>query len=588
MTPRPLHPRAQLLAVALTLASASLQAAPAASPSAAPAASAVPTPSTAPAPVPSTAPAPTRFPLWLDLGHSGLDKTKVRAAIEQELGAPVELTETADTPLRVIIDSNQRVQIAFTTPSGESLSRTVDLPADPERRVEIIALMVGNLTRNEAADLLSALEAARRSAAEKPAPAPPAEPEPEPKPQTKPAPPPAANALLPTPAPGINVSLFHPVSLYRDSDRRLLKLELGFAYSHVGGIQGAALSLGGLRVEQHVRGLAFGSIFSIVGGPVHGFHYSHFYAEGRGPTHGIALSGLVLRHQAPLTGAAIAGLVDIGDDVEGLRLSGLFNLSKRVKGAAIAGLASIARDPVDGLQIAGLFSAHETLDGIGIAGLGQVGGDAEGLQIAGLANVSAKTRGFTLGGLSNVTNDLDGFALSGLANVNRDVDGLALSVVNVGRQVNGAQIGVVNVAKEIHGAQLGLINVAENGRIQPEAFATNFTPLNVGVRFVGGYAYSELALGWDPASKENEYSAGIGGHFEVASLTVETGVHGSTTQEPQTSETPTRIDLHYRARVGYRIASFIEPFIGGGVRHGMWGEGEREFDPEFQAGIAFF
>lgn len=96
-------------------------------------------------------------------------------------------------------------------------------------------------------------------------------------------------------------------------------------------------------------------------------------------------------------------------------------------------------------------------------------------------------------------------------------------------------LGVINVASEVDGAQIGLVNISKNGRIQAEAFATGTMPINLGVRFVSGYSYSEVAVGYDPVARDNQYSGGLGAHFDIARMTLEAGVHGSSTQHAETS-----------------------------------------------------
>jgi hypothetical protein len=441
--------------------------------------------------------------------------------------------------------------------------------------------MVGNLTRDEAADLLAALQAAKR-----PPPAPPPAP---PAVSAKPKPAARPPALLPTRSPAIGLTLFHPIGLYPDSHRRRFHLELGLAYSRVGAVEGAAWSLGGLHVEQHVRGLAAGGFFSSVGGRVQGYQSSFFYTEGRGALEGVAVGGLVLnRHSAPLTGIGIGGLVRLSDDLKGLGLAGLVDVSRSVKGAAVGGLVTVAKGPVQGLLLGGLFTSHQSLQGIGVSGLVSVGGDTAWLTLAGLANVSGKMDGLAVSSLANVTGDVRGFALSGLANVNGDVQGATLSLVNIGRTVHGAQIGLVNVAGEVEGAQIGLVNIAKNGRVQAQAFASDRVALNVGIRFVSGYSYSEFSIGYSPRGRDNEYAGGLGAHFERGKLTLEAGIHASVAQHAETNEKPTRADMHYRGRVGYRITSFLEPFVGGGARHGQYGTTDGDVGPEVLAGIALF
>lgn len=545
------------------------------------------------------APAPAEpFKVWLDVGHSGLDRERIRTAIARELGAEVILTDTADTPLKVIV-SGERLQVAYATPSGESLSRTVDLPSEPERSIEVIALMIGNLTRNEAAELVAEL---RGKSPEK---APPVAARPEEKPsEAAKAAPPERPPLLKA-SPPINFSLYNPISLYPDSERRLFNFELGLV-GRVGGIDGAALDLGALMVEQHVRGLALGGFVSIVKGPLTGVNLSTLYGGGYELSRGALISGLIVNQRGPLIGANLAGIAALSGPLQGAGIGGALVQTKGTQGVAIAGGVGLHRGRVQGASIAGAFAMSERLDGAGIAGGAQLHSDGKGVLIAGGANVTKRLegvaiagganvghgqQGLALAGGANVVPELEGFALAGGANVNQNVRGATFAVVNVASKVHGAQIGVLNVAGEVEGAQVGAVNIAKTGRLQLEGFATNLVPFNAGVKFISGWAYSELIVGYHPGDDVIDFSPGIGAHLELpaplADAAVEIGARGNFRFAEQfPSETPERMDLIYEGRVTYRVLDYLEPFVGGGVRHGLYGPTKGDWDPEVFGGLA--
>jgi hypothetical protein len=311
-------------------------------------------------------------------------RAALRVAIERELGRPIEIVDHApdDAPaLRVAIDA-EHATLVYSRPDAPALDRAVDLPHDEARRIEIIALLSGNLLRNEADELVEAL---RRKAEERDKAATPttaAEPEPKPSPNepkpAKPAPPRAQRspkAKKPPPAATeappddlittreFNLTLVHPVALLRDSDRRLLHLELGLLFSRVGAIRGIGANMFLLHVKRDVRGVTLASIYNRVDGN----------------TVGAQLSGVVNVSGGDVRGASVAGVANLrGGNVEGVQTAGVLNRARDVTGAQV-GAVNLARN-VDGAQL----------------GAVNIGGKVKGAQV-GLINISDEMRGVPIG-----------------------------------------------------------------------------------------------------------------------------------------------------------------------------------------------
>lgn len=496
--------------------------------------------------------------VWIDVGASALDRQSIRNAIARELRTDVELSETSDTPLRVAYTGDERVQVLYRNEAGEELSRVIDLPHGAERRVEVIALMVGNLTRNEAAELLAALQP-------KPAEKPPAAPRPlDALPSREPAPaadPELGSGYLYAERPGVNASLYYPVALLPDSDRRVLAIEAGLGYGRVGAIQGIGFAVGALRVEHQVQGLAIAAGATRVDGPLRGVQLAALYNESHGNQVGLNLSGLVTYQRARLTGIGIAGVVNVAEDVDGIAIGGVLGLARSVRGIQLASVASLSSERSEGVQISGVLQS------------------------------SQESRGFALAGLLNRAAATQGVAISGAVNVTGDLDGVAISVVNVAGRVRGGQVGVVNIAtKDVQGYQLGLVNYAhDNGHVQLQAFADTLLPFNAGLKFTTGFGYSEAGFGISGSGNSGQGYLGLGLHFPSGRLSFDVGGRiSASTQEDSNSGGPERTDVHYLGQVNVRLVRGIALFGGGGARHGVLGKGAGDSEPEFLAGISLF
>ncbi|HEY4105096.1 MAG TPA: hypothetical protein VGM44_14460 [Polyangiaceae bacterium] len=335
----------------------------------------------------TTTPASAALPLVLSLGDAKLDPEAIRRAIELELKRPIALSASAPSApsLDVTLNADHTVSIAYHAESGvtRSRSRSIALPRDDARAPELIALLSGNLARDEAAELLAGLAAKTPAATPNEGANPPAKPaQPAPKTDAPGNPQPKSNAetgaaklakeplpneLLRKNYPLFALTLFHPLSTFPESDRFVMNGEFGLVYSRVGAIDGVGFNVMVLNTEQHVRGVSFASFYNRAGG-----------------------------------------------DLNGINASGLVNVGVGVRGGSVAGIADFAQD-LHGFQLAGVLNRARAVDG---------------LQVAGVTNIAEQIRGMQIG----------------VVNVAGDVDGMQVGVINVARRVHGTSIGLVSIA----------------------------------------------------------------------------------------------------------------------------------------------
>ena len=524
--------------------------------------------------------ATSALPLQLELGNSKLDAETVRKAVELELKRPVVLAASSkDAPsLTVTANPNHTVTVSYRTSTGETRTRSIGIPEDSARGAEVIALLSGNLSRDEAAELLADLAAKATPAADAtaaaasdtpPAPETKTAPEPagtpsaaetRPPPSPKLAAPSAQPPLILTPPPAFNLSLYPPITLYRESERRILWGELGLFYSHVGELRGGGLNVFVLHTERDARGITVATFYNYTGGFMRG----------------IAVAGLVSRRQR----------------LKGIEVSGILNLgSGDARGVAAAGLINVGRD-FDGVQAAGLLNLGKRFQGVQAAGLLNRSNATEGVQAAGLVNLTDGFNGIQVAGAVNRAAAVTGIQAAGGVNVAEAISGLQIGVVNVAREVHGAQIGVVNVAKRVHGTSVGLVSVAENGRAQPVVWGSSAEPLNIAAKFTVGPIYTQAGLGFAPNKHTYTYEIGMGGHFPIGRFFLEPGVHYS---EMRNTAHPFDHELieygHYRVAAGMDLGR-VSPFAGVGVlqrfAHSVDAPSSVPVTAEVFGGAAFF
>lgn len=518
---------------------------------------------------------------------SGLEvnEASVRDAILEELGlgaAPASST----APIRVGLQVARGGQLTVTlSTSAGALSRSVAAPARADEVPEVAALLVGNLARDEAGDLLAELRATRaKTASAAPLPPEPLLPDPlPPEPGVSVEREPERRAL---PLDAVNLSLVYPVTLLRSTEERRLALELGLLYSRLGALSGVAFNVAGLaQVDGEASGWVLGGIGYYVGGPGEGVFMSGVFGVTRERFDGISLTTAANLHFGDLTGFALAGGINVATGVmDGAELSAGFNLAGEVAGAQVTGGLNLANGAVEGVQLAGAANIAD--------------GPVEGVQLAGALNIATDpVDGTQISGGMNLADGIQGLQLS-IINIGGDVDGLQLGIVNVARDVNGVQLGLVNVARKVEGVSLGFVPYSEEGRTQAVAWYDTSQPFNIGVRFQSGVLYAMPTFGYSPSSEgygaqvlgsgEASYSPGFSLGLRLplnrafADLDVNYSNPSNTLGYDEHS-----IDLRYRVLAGWQFTRAFGVFAGGGVRHHFRTQGpdEESVDPELSVGV---
>lgn len=514
-----------------------------------------------------------------------LDPAAVRAAIARELGMRVEPEGASDAPrltLRISADGKQ-LDAQFER-RDERLERSLRLPDDDQAALEVIALLSGNLVRNEAAELLRELERERErrreldAAAAPPEAAPPeasaptpppeskpatAPPQPSPAPTAAPKPPPAPRALPRRP---FNASLVHPIALDPRAPDHAFDVALGLGYSHSGQIRLLALDVLVQRVRQGLRGAGVAGVWNHVNGPVRGVLAAGVASSGTGPLRGLQTASVLTLRQGVVEGAQISGAVAVAARIDGFQTAPMLAYSMgAVRGAQAAGLA-FARGPVLGAQL-GLVSVGPEVVG-GQASLVNATQELLGAQ-AGLANVSGPVEGAQLGLINVATDTLGGQA--GMINVARSLEGAQLGLINVAGPVRGAQVGLVNIAGELNGEQIGLVNLAKNTPVLATAWwevdDTGGAQGVVGAVFEGGHAYSVLGIGSQlesAADRRHSLIAALGVRFRFGRWLASSdgGVDYGSRDE---FERDTSASWRARAFAGYELWPWLDLIAGGGL-----------------------
>ncbi len=514
--------------------------------------------------------------VWLDAHGEAFDKPRLQASLARELGREVVLVEDATAAaVQIRLDGSAHADVRYTMPSGEQLSRRVELPPDRERAVQVVSWLTVNLVRDEASELLDELrarrkeeadaraaqEAADKVAADKAA----ADKAAADKAATDKAKAAAEaarqkaeqaradeangrgrDALLRDPLRSVDAALATPLSFLHDSPKRELHLQLALGYGESGAINGAGVSAGVLRLRRDLFGVTVGAAAVFVGGNATGVIVGAGYSQLDGTLDGIQLGG----------GAAVQ--------------RGVY-----ARGVVLAVGGVIASD-VNGAVVGGGFATAKSLHGVGVS--------------PGLMLIRGRSEGLLLGGGATYAVDLRGVQISAGVNIARDLEGIALGPVNVHRRVKGIQFGIVNVAEQVDGAAIGLLSFAKNGRVQPLLWAAYDGSLHVGIKSIAGYVFTQLGAGMDITPARLTYDAGVGMHLRVGqSFFLEPGVHYSATHAAaDASGAPDLQQLHYIAQVGLRIGNKLDLLAGGGVSHTVAGGSGAAIAPDVRVGIAFF
>ncbi len=499
----------------------------------------------------SDAKAPRQLVVKVVTPKNGLDAGEIRRAIALELGVSVVPAPTGTGPadiLDVTVHAQPlRAEVVFRSKSGKKVARSISLPAEPHRATETIALLAGNLVRDEAAELLAAMNATGATSA-KPAgstvsagtaagtsaatatmpAAPPGKAKPKAQPSNA-----KADAAKPTdtdsaadaPEPElesdvIDLAFFHPISYPKHSLKKSFAIELGLLYGRIGALEGAGIVAGVSRVQHHVYGGQLSGLVTVDHGKVHGVSYA-----------GIATW------------------------IEG-----------EVRGAVGAGIYTHVKGTVHGL-VAAPVAVSGGLDGLQAAFV-SVSGDGQGVQL-------------------------------GAANIARDQSGLQFGLVNVGRKLSGVQVGLVNVAEEVDGAPIGLVSITRNTDYSAVTYSSLRFPVNAAFKMRNGYVFSELGGGFafdrevgDDSRKTNvgRFGAILGAHFDLGPIFLEPGV-GFDSEVPVSESTSNERQgvVRYRGTVGWQLLPAFGLLAGAELRQEIPEDsGSSRLDWDVFAGVQLF
>jgi hypothetical protein len=263
----------------------------------------------------------------------------------------------------------------------------------------------------------------------------------------------------------VNISIFHPVSLYSARDFRT-SLNLSLLYGNVGSVGGVDLA----------------GVATVVNGDVKGIQISGLFSKTGGDFRGIGAAG---------------GLNVLGSDGKGLQAALGMNINLGdFDGAQFAGFTSFTGGTYQGIQLSGFFNlVGQNYKLMQVAGAGNtVGGSLHGIQIASTFNfVGQKLAGGQLG----------------LVNIAGDVRGFQLGIANAANVSEGVQIGVVNIAEEQRGTPVGVLLLARNGRIRGVYYSSNYTMFNLGVKTAVNHFYSMIVLGGPQLEKNDHWTIAV-------------------------------------------------------------------------------
>jgi hypothetical protein len=491
---------------------------------------------------------PAEIRVQLQLENTELTPAEVVNALEEEFGVVITVTEE---PAPLLLQVNSRTLTAsFENESGETVSRELNLPEAPSQQADAVALLAGNIARDEAAILLAQLTAAQeKKAEEKRRLAETAEKlkeeeelilekeqeqaveerrleadserrkrEAEAEEKEK------AEKLAqrpPIPIVPYSFTFSGDIGTPEKLSQKQTQFGLGAVYTDVGSVDGFAASILLLRNRGRAQnGAGRGAQLSLIWlgreGEFEGFSGSLIAATERGGTQGVQAGGLVALQDG---------------DVEGAQLSlGAAVANGKIQGGQAGLVMASAPGDLQGIQlslVASLMGGNvEGIQGSAIAA--STRGNIQGGQLGGIsAYTQEKVDGFQIG-FSTVAREIDGFQFGGVNVARHSVDGAQIGVVNYGGGEADTQVGLINIGGRVRGSQIGLLNVAQDVdgvaiapfnivpglRTQLVTYAS-YTHLqesrvgtpdpmmfHVGAKVLSGSFYSEFSFGLGPEGEE--------------------------------------------------------------------------------------
>jgi hypothetical protein len=405
--------------------------------------------------------------------HGAIDPSLVAASIASELARPVTPVDDCNGDCVAISVDGTRATVMFRGADGTARARTITLPSDRAQWPVLIAMLAGNLARDEADGLL---------VEPSPVDAPVVAPDASGPPAVVASAPVAVDAPLPAPlvVPGVAPAIAAPSVVPAPR----------FAPFALSLVPGASTDL--LDLER-----------------------SHLVSIG-----------LVAESSSRVHGLALSGAVDVAGSVDGVQVAGAVGVTRHaVAGAQISGAVAVAGD-ITGVQVAGAAAVSSRSRGTQIAGAVTVAGTSAGTQIAGAVAVAESSAGTQISGGVNVARDMAGTQITGGVNVAGHASGLQIAPINIARRNDGLQFGVINIGGGPDGESFGLINIVPGGRTDVEGAIDSDGVGTVMLRHGGRHWHNVYGVGGEhidvAAGKPNDdvwmLGLGFGPSFHLAGL----------------------------------------------------------------------
>lgn len=504
-------------------------------------------------PAPDAAsPAAQELLVHIELEETELKHDEVLASLQEEFGVPLALT---DEPfgLQIHVKGNT-LTARYVDDLGKSVERQMELPPAHAQKLDTVALLAGNLARDEAGDLLAQLrpqEVAPPAPAEEnvEAPLPPvveqrseeskvtqagsedpvaplaaesAQKEVQPE---KPASPDPAPQFAAPENPRLKTSKFafsltgsrsYPDSIH---DKKV-GLGLGLFYSDFGALKGFAGNVIALRNRGADRSGAGSGVQLATGwvrtdGYFKGVTLAVGATSGRGGHAGAQLAVGASLQNKKFKGTQLAvGAAITGEDFRGVQGAvGFSGTWRDFEGVQLGGAGSYAGGNFEGTQLSLLGNLTQgEFEGFQLALLGNYSGTSvNGMQL-GAVNVTPYIDG-TQVGLVNTSYDQVKGVQVGIVNVAGDFQGTQVGVLNIGGKGKGSQFALVNVAADLEGTAIAPINVIPGARNQlltyvsysdsPKEEGLPGGPMtHVGLRVLPGPIYTQMSFGLGPEARE--------------------------------------------------------------------------------------
>lgn len=427
-----------------------------------------------------------RIVLRVEGALPGVTDEELRKAIAAELGVEVALEAPGVTGRATVVVKIDGADAKVTfVAGGRSVDRPVKLPKSGAQSLDVVVLIVGNLARDEAGELIAELHVkvtVGASASTVGSTAPSTEPSASAEAPPAPVPVVASSAPAPTPTVGKPGKGDKPRCTFKGSVLGADFLPgVGSSTTEDGrnAVRIASFNLVG-GVTHGLTGVEIGGVFNVETGFVCGAQIAGAVNVVAGDVHGVQIGGAVNVVGGDVHGVQLAGAVGLGADVSGAQVAGGYAHARDVSGLQLGGGVTLARHFVGG-QVTGGFGFARTIQGVQFGSF-VVAGDVAGAQL-GAVNAALSLRGVQLG----------------TVNWAGKAAGLQLGAVNIATgYVQGVQLGVVNVADDVD-VPIGVVNVVRKGRTTFDLWSHESGYTALGLVHGGRRVHNVFAIAAQPA-----------------------------------------------------------------------------------------